>query len=33
MEHLRKMRPLLLEEEWWFHWDNALVHTAVKVKE
>jgi Transposase (partial DDE domain) len=33
MEHLRKKRPLLLEEEWWFHWDNAPVHTAVKVKE
>jgi hypothetical protein len=32
MEHLRKKRSLRVEEEWWFHWDNAPVHTAVKVK-
>jgi hypothetical protein len=27
MKHLRKKSPVLVEQGWFFHWDNALVHT------
>ena len=33
MRHLRKKRPVLAEQRWFFHWDNAPVHTANVVKE
>ncbi len=29
----RQKRPELAEQEWFFHWDNAPVHTAAKVQE
>jgi hypothetical protein len=32
LRHLRKKRPDLIEQQWWFHWDNAQVHTATSVK-
>ncbi len=27
----RQKRPIMAEQEWWLHWDNALVHTAATV--
>jgi histone-lysine N-methyltransferase SETMAR len=32
MKHLRKKRPEMVSQEWFFHWDNAPVHTAAVVK-
>jgi predicted HAD superfamily phosphohydrolase YqeG len=32
LRHLRKKRPELSAQQWWFHWDNAPVHTAAIVK-
>jgi histone-lysine N-methyltransferase SETMAR len=32
MAHLKKKRPEMVQQEWFFHWDNALVHTATSVK-
>ena len=32
MKYLKKKRPQMVEGEWWFHWDNAPVHTAASVK-
>jgi hypothetical protein len=31
--HLRKKRFILLEQGWFFHWDNAPVHTAASVQD
>jgi hypothetical protein len=31
MKILRKKRPQMVARDWLFHWDNAPVHTAVKV--
>jgi histone-lysine N-methyltransferase SETMAR len=28
MKHLKKKRPEMVSKEWFFHWDNAPVHTA-----
>jgi hypothetical protein len=28
-----KKRPMVVEQEWWFHWYNALVHMAAVVQE
>jgi hypothetical protein len=28
MKHLRKKRLEMVSREWFFHWDNSLVHTA-----
>jgi histone-lysine N-methyltransferase SETMAR len=33
LKQLKKKRPEMMEQEWWFHWDNAPVHTAAVVKE
>jgi Transposase (partial DDE domain) len=30
--HFRKKRPEMAESEWYFHWDNAPVHTAAVVQ-
>jgi histone-lysine N-methyltransferase SETMAR len=32
LEHFKK-RPAMAAQQWWFHWDNAPVHTAASVKE
>jgi histone-lysine N-methyltransferase SETMAR len=32
MKNLKKKRPAMLQQEWFFHWDNAPVHTAAVVK-
>jgi hypothetical protein len=32
LRHLRKKRPELSAQQWWFHWDNAPVHMAAIVK-
>jgi histone-lysine N-methyltransferase SETMAR len=32
MAHLKKKRPEMVKQEWFFHWDNAPVHTAASVK-
>jgi histone-lysine N-methyltransferase SETMAR len=33
LEHFKKKRPAMAAQQWWFHWDNAPVHTAASVKE
>jgi histone-lysine N-methyltransferase SETMAR len=33
LKQLKKKRPEMMEQEWWFHWDNAPVHTAAVVQE
>jgi hypothetical protein len=33
MKHLRKKRPLLVEQGWFFHWDNTPVHSAIIVQD
>jgi [histone H3]-lysine36 N-dimethyltransferase SETMAR len=32
LEHLRRKRPEMVTRDWFFHWDNASVHTAAVVK-
>jgi histone-lysine N-methyltransferase SETMAR len=32
LKQLKKKRPQMVEQEWWFHWDNAPVHTAAVVQ-
>jgi hypothetical protein len=33
LQQLKKKRPVMVQQEWWFHWDNAPVHTAAVVLE
>jgi histone-lysine N-methyltransferase SETMAR len=33
MKVFRKKRPIMAEGQWFFHWDNALVHTATVVRD
>ncbi len=33
LEHFNKKRPTMAQLQWWFHWDNAPVHTASSVKD
>jgi hypothetical protein len=33
MKHLKKKRPFLVEQGWFFHWDNVPVHTATIVQD
>ncbi len=33
LEHFRKKRRAMAQQQLWFHWDNALVHMAGSVKE
>jgi histone-lysine N-methyltransferase SETMAR len=33
MRHFRKNKPVLSEQCWFFHWDNAPVHTAAIVQD
>jgi histone-lysine N-methyltransferase SETMAR len=33
LEHFKKKRPAMAQQQWWFHWDNVPVHTAASVKE
>jgi hypothetical protein len=28
----KKKRPTVAQQQWWFHWDNAPVHTAAIMK-
>jgi hypothetical protein len=32
MKHLRKKRPEMVSQEWFFHWYKAPIHTAAIVK-
>lgn len=32
MKHINKKRPEMAKQQWFFHWDNAPVHTAAVVK-
>jgi hypothetical protein len=32
MGYMRKKRPVLVEQGWFFHWDNAPVHTAAIIQ-
>jgi histone-lysine N-methyltransferase SETMAR len=32
LKQLKKKRPQMVEQEWWFHWDNAPIHTAAVVQ-
>ena len=32
MKKLKQKRPHMAAGDWWFHWDNAPVHTAATVK-
>jgi hypothetical protein len=33
MEHFKKKRPTMAQQQWRLQWDNASVHTATSVKE
>jgi hypothetical protein len=33
MRHFRKKRSVLAKQGWFFHWDNAPVHTAAIVQD
>jgi hypothetical protein len=33
MKHLRKKRPVLVEQGWFFHWNSAPFHTAAIVQD
>jgi histone-lysine N-methyltransferase SETMAR len=33
MRHFKKKRPVMAEQPWFFHWDNAPVHTAAIVQD
>jgi histone-lysine N-methyltransferase SETMAR len=33
LEHFRKKRPAIAQQQWWFQWDNTPVHTAASMKE
>jgi hypothetical protein len=33
MKHLRKKRPEMVSQSWFFHWDNARVHAAAVVQD
>jgi histone-lysine N-methyltransferase SETMAR len=33
MKQLKKKWPAMVAQQWWFHWDNAPVHTAAVVQE
>jgi histone-lysine N-methyltransferase SETMAR len=33
MKHMKKKRPALVDQGWFFHWDNAPVHTAAIVQD
>jgi hypothetical protein len=32
LKQLKKKRPLMVKQEWWFQWDNAPVHTAAVIQ-
>jgi hypothetical protein len=32
MKHLRKKKPVLVEQGWFFHWENAPVHIAAIIQ-
>jgi hypothetical protein len=32
LKHLRKKRPVMVEQEWFLNWDNVPVHTAAVAK-
>ncbi len=32
LEHFKKKRAAIAEQQWWFHWDNAPVHMAASMK-
>ena len=33
MKNFKSKRPIMAQQEWFFHWDNAPVHTAAVVKD
>jgi hypothetical protein len=33
LEHFKKKRPPMAQQQWWVHWDNAPVHMTTSVKE
>ncbi len=33
LQHSKKKRPAMAQQQWWLHWDNAPFHTAASVKE
>jgi hypothetical protein len=33
MKHLRKKRPEMVSQNWFFHWDNARVHATAVVQD
>ena len=33
LKRLKQKRPQMVAREWFFHWDNAPVHTAVVVQD
>jgi [histone H3]-lysine36 N-dimethyltransferase SETMAR len=33
LKALKQKRPIMAAADWWFHWDNAPVHTAANVQE
>ncbi len=32
LKQLKKKRPGMVEQDWWFHWDNVPVHTAAVIQ-
>ena len=32
MKNFKQKRPYMAARDWWFHWDNAHMHTAASVK-
>ncbi len=32
MDHFKKKRPTMAQQQRWFHWNNAPVHTAASLK-
>jgi hypothetical protein len=33
MKHMKKNRPILLEQGWFFHWDNGNLHSSTVVQD
>jgi hypothetical protein len=33
MKHIKKKRPILVEQGWFFHWDNAPLHIVTIVQD
>jgi histone-lysine N-methyltransferase SETMAR len=33
LKQLKKKRPGMVEQEWWFHWDNVPVHISAVIQQ